>query len=79
MAVTLGELSVEYRSSGDLLRARLRILRRACRESRDREEVWHLQRRIAALAEMLRQVNELTELTAHYYERGYTRNAKYTL
>ena len=77
--MTLLELSAEYRSSGDLLRERLRILRRACRESTDRDEIWHLQRRIAALAEMLRQVNELTELTERYYERGYTRNAKYTL
>ena len=77
--MTLLELSPEYRASGDLLRARLRILRRDCRAARDREEIWQLQRRIAALAEMLRQVNELTELTARYYERGYTRNAKYTL
>jgi hypothetical protein len=28
---------------------------------------------------MLTQMNELAELTAHYYERGYWRNAKYTL
>lgn len=77
--MTLRELSPEYQHSGDLLRARLRILRRACRESKDPDEVWHLQRRIAELALMLRQVNELTELTARYYERGYTRNAKYTL
>ena len=51
--MTLRELSAEYRRSGDLLRARLRILRQACRESTARDEIWHLQRRIAALAEML--------------------------
>lgn len=77
--MTLEELSLEYRASGDLLRGRLRKLRAAGRACQDAEELWHLQRRIAILTEMLRQTNELAELTAHYYERGYTRNAKYTL
>ena len=36
-----------------------------------------LERRMAALAPMLRQMNELAELTAHYYERGYDRNEGY--
>ena len=31
------------------------------------------------LTPMLTQMNELAELTAHYYKRGYYRNAKYTL
>ena len=46
---------------------------------RDPETAWHLQRRIGELTELLRQTNELEALTAHYYERGYTRNEKYTL
>lgn len=79
MEMTLEELSTEYRQSGDLLRVRLRALRQACRGSDDPDEIWHLQRRIAALAGMLRQVNDLTELTARYYERGYSRSAYYTL
>jgi uncharacterized protein involved in exopolysaccharide biosynthesis len=77
--VTLLELSAEYRAAGDLLRTRLRELRRAVRETEDAEERFRLERRIAILTELLRQTNELTELTARYYERGYWRNEKYTL
>jgi hypothetical protein len=77
--VTLRELSEDYRRSGELLRVRLRELRRAARDEPDREARWHLQRRIAALSEMQRQVNELTILTARYYERSYHKNEKYTL
>lgn len=75
----LAEMSAEYRRSGDLLRRRLRDLRGAARKEPDPDRLWRLRRRIADLAGMLRQVNELTELTAHYYERGYTRNEKYTV
>lgn len=77
--MTLLELSAEYRAAGDLLRTRLRELRRAVRETEDAEERFRLERRIAILTELLRQTNELTELTARYYERGYWRNEKYTL
>ena len=45
----------------------------------DPEEIWHLKRRIAELTPMLTQMNELAELTAHYYDRGYYRSEKYTL
>ena len=38
-----------------------------------------LKRRTAVLTEMLRQMNELAELTEHYYERGYYRNEKYRI
>jgi hypothetical protein len=38
-----------------------------------------LKRRIAELTPMLTQMNELAELTEHYYERGYYRNGKCTL
>ena len=47
--------------------------------AQDPEEIWHIKRRIAELTPMLTQMNELAELTARYYERGYRRNAKYTL
>ena len=76
---TLRELSLEYRASGDLLRARLRLLRAEQRGTEDPDALFWLGRRIYALADALRQVNELTELTAHYYERGYCRNPKYTM
>ena len=61
------------------LRARLRVLRILLARAEDPEEIWHLKRRIAELTPMLTQMNELAELTAHYYERGYYRSEKYTL
>ena len=77
--VPLQELSREYEASAALLRARLRQLRQAVAASDDPEEIWHLKRRIAELTPMLTQMNELADLTAHYYERGYYRSEEYTL
>ena len=77
--MTLREMSREYEQSASLLRERLRFLRQALAAEEDPEEIWHLKRRIAELTPMLTQMNELAELTAHYYERGYYRSAKYTL
>lgn len=76
---TLCQISEDYEAAAALLRARLRLLRRALEQTNDREQIWHIKRRIAELTPMLTQMNELSELTAHYYERGYWRNAKYTL
>ena len=77
--MTLAELSTLYEASAVLLRERLKLLRSQLRESTDPEEQWHLRRRIAELTPILTQTNELAELTAHYYERGYWRNEKYTV
>ena len=77
--MTLQEMSREYEASAQLLRDRLRLLRREMVEATDPEDIWHLKRRIAELTPMLTQMNELADLTAHYYERGYYRSAKYTL
>ena len=77
--MTLYELSFEYEASARLLRQRLRQLRTLLSQTADPEEIWHLQRRIAELTPLLPQMNELKELTRHYYERGYHRNEKYTL
>lgn len=77
--MTLSELSAGYEESARLLRQRMKELRKAIRQTHDPEEQWHLQRRIAELTPILTQMNELTELTAHYYDRGYWRNEKYTL
>ena len=77
--MTLPELSVSYEAAAVPLRARLRELRNALAVSDDPEEIWHLKRRIAALTPMLPQMNELAELTAHYYDKGYYRSEKYTL
>ena len=77
--MTLQELSLCYEAAAVPLRARLRELRQALAVADDPEEVWHLKRRIAELTPMLTQMNELAELTAHYYDRGYYRSEKYTL
>ncbi len=77
--MTLRELSRDYEAAAVPLRQRLSQLRRALAAAEDPEEVWHLKRRIAELTPMLTQMNELAELTARYYERGYYRNERYTL
>ena len=77
--MTLQELSACYEAAAVPLRARLRFLRQALSASTDPEEIWHLKRRIAELTPILTQMNELADLTAHYYDRGYYRSEKYTL
>ena len=77
--MTLREMSREYKAAALPLRARLRQLRQALKQTDDPEEIWHIKRRIAELTPMLTQVNELAELTEHYYDRGYWRSEKYTL
>ncbi len=77
--MTLAQISADYRQSARLLSKRLHDLRQELAQARDSEEIWHLKRRIAQLTPMLTQMNELAELTEHYYERGYWRNKKYTL
>lgn len=76
---SLSELSESYRVAAEPLRQRLRQLRQALEQASDPEEVWHIKRRIAELTPMLTQMNELAELTEHYYDRGFWRNAKYSL
>ena len=77
--MTLAELSPCYKEAAVPLRARLRELRQALAQATDPDEIWHIKRRIADLTPMLTQMNELAELTAHYYDRGYYRSEKYTL
>lgn len=77
--MTLTELSRCYEEAAVPLRNRLRELRQAMAASSDPEEIWHIKRRIGELTPMLTQMNELAELTAHYYDRGYWRSEKYTI
>ena len=77
--MTLQQISRDYETSAALLRQRLRLLRQMLACAEDPEEIWHLKRRIAELTPMLTQMNELRELTEHYYDRGYYRSEKYTL
>ena len=75
----LAELSLCYEQAAIPLRNRLRQLRQELAAETDPEKIWHLKRRIAELTPILTQMNELADLTAHYYDRGYYRNEKYTL
>ena len=77
--MTLQQMSRDYEDAAVLLRQRLRLLRQMLASTEDPEEIWHLKRRIAELTPMLTQMNELRELTEHYYDRGYYRSEKYTL
>ncbi len=77
--MTLLELSREYEASADLLRRRLSFLRRSLSTARDPEELWHLRRRMQELSPILTEMNDLADLAAHYYDRGYWRSEKYTI
>lgn len=77
--MTLYELSFTYENSAELLRVRLRELRRAEQASRSREERLRLRRRIAELDPMLREMRELAILSRRYYDRSYHKNEKYSL
>ena len=77
--MTLQEISKCYEEAAVPLRQRLRELRKMLEKAQDPEEIWHIKRRIQELTPLLTEMNELAELTAHYYERGYYRSEKYTL
>lgn len=77
--MTMLELSQSYDDAAKPLRSRLKALRSMLKTAKDPEDVWQLKRRIAELTPLLTEMNELAELTAHYYDKGYYRNEKYTL
>lgn len=77
--MNMEQLSAAYRQAADAITARIRELNEEMRISEDPEEIDRLRRRIAELRPLQREARELAELTAHYYERGYHRNGKYTL
>ena len=77
--MTLLELSAEYARSEALLRGRISLLRAQLRSAPDPETARRLQRRIAALDPLLREMRILSQLTARYYERSYHKHEHYTL
>ena len=77
--MTLRELSVEYRAQARALDIRICQLRGALEYIADEDKRCRLQERIHMLSAMLREARELAVLTERYYDRGYRRNAKYTL
>jgi hypothetical protein len=77
--MTLQEMSEEYKQQADRVKARMRALAQARRESRDETEQTELAQRIRELTPIWRETREQATLLAHYYERGYRRNGKYTI
>jgi len=79
MDMTLAELSVEYRSHAHALDLRICQLTYLLEHTDDPDRRCQLQARIRMLSAMLREARELAVLTERYYDRGYRRNAKYTI
>ena len=77
--MTLQELSLEYRAHAKALDTRIKQLESAINESSDPHQICMLQERIHMLSTMLREARDLAVLTERYYDRGYHRNAKYTV
>lgn len=78
-SMTLLELSVEYREHARVLDLRICQLEAVLERTRNEKQRLVLEHRIHMLSTMLREARELAVLTERYYERGYRRNAKYTL
>lgn len=78
-SMTLRELSVEYRTQAVVLRGRIQELRLRRTGTTSREEQFNLDDRIRTLLILWREARDLAMLTEHYYDRGYRRNARYTL
>ena len=77
--MTLLELSVEYRAHARALDFRICQLQAVLERTENEDQRRMLNERIHMLSTMLREARELAVLTERYYERGYRRNAKYTL
>ena len=81
--MTLLELSVEYRAHARALDFRICQLQAVLERTENEDQRLMLNERIHMLSNMLsimlREARELAVLTERYYERGYRRNAKYTL
>ena len=77
--MTLYQMSFVYREDALRFRMRITALREQAKTAATEEEARLLKRRIEELQVLLRQSRERAELTQHYYERSYYRNAKYTL
>ena len=77
--MTLLELSVEYRDHARALDFRICQLQAVLERPENEDQRLMLNERIHMLSTMLREARELAVLTERYYERGYRRNAKYTL
>lgn len=78
-AMTLREMSVEYRAQAQALRGRMQELEKAWKQTEDPAERANLEGRIWTLEVLWRETRDQAVLLERYYERGYHRNEKYTL
>ena len=78
-AMTLREMSVEYRAQAQALRGRMQELEKAWEQTEDPAERANLEGRIWTLEVLWRETRDQAVLLERYYERGYHRNEKYTL
>ena len=76
--MTLYEMSFVYREDAMRFRLRITVLREQAKAAQGEDKL-RLRQRILELQQLLRQSNELADLTGHYYERGYYRNEQYSL
>ena len=77
--MTLAEMSAVYAESAQALRQRIVQLRLAAAEAADADAARQLRLRAAELLPLLREMRELTVLTARYYDRSYHKHERYTL
>ena len=77
--MTLLELSVQYRAGAQSLRQRLRQLEARRKAEADGPCRRMLEQRQRCLEAMWREARDLAVLCERYYDRGYRRNARYTI
>ncbi len=75
----LAKLSQEYRSHAQRLHDRITELESQRKETLRLKDRDRIDERLRILTTMEREARELAVLTERYYERGYRRNAKYSL
>ena len=79
MYMTLWEISHQYAADAAAFSQRIRQLKQQMAAEPDPAQRQLLRQRIGALRPLLRQSLALARVTAHYYDRGYRRNVKYTI
>ena len=77
--MTLFEMSFAYQDSAEAIRRRIAELRVQVRTEEDPEASFRLRRRIDELTPLWKEARDLAALTAHYYDRSYHKNERYTL
>lgn len=77
--MTLLEMSAVYADSAARLRLRITELQTAARREADPKIVRSLNQRVEILIPLLREMRELADLTAHYYDKRCCKHDKYIL